>query len=54
MWAAYYQADGEMRHTIAVCKIKHTAEYEAELFIGRMTHPEVGTWWVYVEEVDEL
>ena len=49
MWSAYFQADGEHRYTIAVCRFKHTAEFEAEKFTARMTNPEVGVWWVWVE-----
>ena len=49
MWTAYYQADGEHRHTIAVRRLKHTAVFEAEKFIARMTNPDVGVWWVWLE-----
>jgi hypothetical protein len=51
MWTAYFQADGEHRHTIATCRFKHTADYEAEKFKQRMTNP-VGVWWVWVEEAN--
>lgn len=51
MWAAFFQADGEHRHTITTCRYQHTAEYEAEKFISRMTNP-VGVWWVWVEETN--
>lgn len=50
--AAYFQADGEMRYTIAVTKFRHTAEFERDEFIKRMTHPEVGVWWTWIEETD--
>jgi hypothetical protein len=50
MWTAYFQADGEMRWTIASCRFKHKAEYERDKFIERMTNPEVGTWFTWVEE----
>jgi len=49
MWVAYFQADGEHRYTIAECRLKHTAVFEAEKFVARMTNPEVGVWWVWVE-----
>jgi hypothetical protein len=52
-WTAFFQADGEHRYTIAVRRLKHTAEFEAEKFKDRMTNPEVGVWWVWVEETDE-
>ena len=48
-WTAYFQADGEHRHTIAVRRFKHTAVFEAEKFIQRMTNPKSGLWWVWVE-----
>lgn len=53
MFAAFFQADGEMRHTIAVTKFRHTAEFEMEMFVARMTHPEVGVWFVWIDEVTE-
>ena len=53
MWAAYFQADGEMRHTICVTRFVWTAEHEKIQFIERMTNPEVGRWWAWVEEIDE-
>lgn len=52
-WTAYFQANGEHRHTIAVRRFKHTAEFNAEEFVARMTNPEVGLWWVWVEETEE-
>lgn len=52
MWAAYFQADGEMRHTIAVNKFKGAVEQAIENFVTRMTNPEVGTWFAWVEECD--
>lgn len=52
-WTAYYQADGEMRHTIAVCKLKHQAELEQENFVARIPHPEVQIFWTWVEETNE-
>lgn len=51
-WAAYFQADGEHRHTITVRRFKHSAEFEVEQFVKRMTNPEVGLWWVWVEETN--
>jgi hypothetical protein len=53
MWTAYFQADGELRHTIAVAKFSWTAEQKAKEFQDRMTHPEVGLWWIWVEGDDE-
>lgn len=50
-WAAYYQANGEMRYEIAVAKYEHTAQFEADEFVKRMSNPEVGLWWVWIEEV---
>lgn len=50
-WAAYFQADGDHRHTITVCRFEHTATHLAAEFIKRMTNPEVGLWWVWVEEI---
>lgn len=52
MWAAYYQEDGALRHTIAVKKLCHQAEWAANEFIDRMTYPGVGLWWVWVEATD--
>jgi len=53
MWAAYFQEVEGQRWTIAIKKLRHQAEYECEKFVARMTHPEVGIWWVYVEEVTD-
>lgn len=55
MWAAYYQCDGEMRYTIAVCKLEHRAAFEADKFVNRLrSHGEpVEVCWVWVEETDE-
>jgi hypothetical protein len=53
MFAAYFLADGDARHTISVRRFQHTAEYDIDQFVKRMTHPEVGVWWVWVEEVEE-
>lgn len=50
-WAAYFQADGDMRHTIAVKRFEHTAAFERDEFVKRMTHPEVGVWFTWLEEV---
>lgn len=52
MWAAYFQEVEGHRWTIAVKKLRHQAEYEIEKFVARMTHPEVGIWWTWVEETD--
>jgi hypothetical protein len=49
-WAAYFQEDGAMRHTIAVAKYEHTAQFEADEFVKRISHPEIGLWWVWLEE----
>lgn len=53
MWAAYFQADDEHRHTIAVRKYRHTAEFDCQEFVDRMSNPEAGVWFVWVEETDE-
>lgn len=53
MWAAYFQADNEHRHTISVVKTKHRAEFDVDNFVARMTNPEVGVWFVWVEEVTD-
>jgi hypothetical protein len=52
-WTAYYQADGEMRHTITTTKFKWTAEHEAEEFRKRMTNPDAQLHWIWVEGDDE-
>jgi hypothetical protein len=52
MWAAYFQADDEIRFTIATKRHRHTAEFEMEKFIQRMTNPEVGVWFCWVEETE--
>lgn len=52
MWAAYFQADGEIRHTIAVKKFRGAAEQAAADFVARMSNPEVGVWFTWVEETD--
>ncbi len=52
-FTAYFQADGEYRYTIATAKMKHTAEFAAENFIRRMSHPSVGIWWVWVDETED-
>ena len=49
MWACYFQADGEMRHLIAVRRFIWSAEHERLKFIERMTHPEIGLWWTWTE-----
>ena len=53
MWAAYFQEDDSLRYTIATTTFKHTAEFERDEFVKRMTDPEVGIWWAWVESVDE-
>lgn len=52
-WTAWYQADGELRHTITVTKFKWTAEHELEEFLKRMTNPEAQVFWTGVEGSDE-
>ncbi len=54
MFTAYFQADEEHRFTIATCRMKHTAEFEIEKFIARMSNPEVGLWWCWVEPTEEI
>ena len=49
MWAAYFQENGAMRHTIAVAKFEHTVQYKLDEFVKRMSHPSVGIWWVWIE-----
>lgn len=52
MWTAYFQPNGEHRWVIATCRFKHTAEFEAEKFIKRMSNPVALLYWVWVEETD--
>jgi len=52
MWVAFFQFDGDMRYTIAVTKFQHTAEFERDEFVKRMTHPEIGIWFTWVEETN--
>lgn len=53
-WNAYFQCDGELRHTIASCRFEHTAEFEKDEFVKRMTNPEVGTWFTWlIEETND-
>lgn len=52
-FTAYFQANEELRYTIGTAKMRHTAEFACENLIKRMTHPEVGIWWVWVEETDD-
>jgi len=49
MWTVYFQEDDSLRYEIAVTKFKHTAVFERDEFIKRMTHPAIGTWWCWVE-----
>lgn len=51
MWAAYYQFDGDIRFTVATKKFRGAVEQILVDFVARMTHPEVGLWWVWIEEV---
>ena len=53
MWTAFFQADGDMRYEIATANRLHTAEFERDEFVKRMTDPEVGIWWAWVESVEE-
>lgn len=52
-WAAYFQIDGEFRHTIGIFRLQHRAELEIERFIARITHPRVGVWFTWSEETNE-
>lgn len=52
-WTAFFQADGELRHTIAVAKFEHTVQHKLDEFVNRMSHPEVGLWWVWTEETGD-
>lgn len=49
MWTAYWQTDGDMRYEIASCNRIHTAVFERDEFIKRMTHPERGVWFTWLE-----
>jgi len=51
MWVAYFQADEEMPYVVAINKFKGAAEAALERFIARMSHPEVGVWWAWVEPI---
>lgn len=51
-WTAYFQSDGDLRYEIAVTKFRHTAEFERDEFVKRMSHPEAGVWFTWVEETD--
>ena len=53
MWVAYFQADGEQRYTIETSKFKGAVEQAEKDFVARMSHPEVGKWWTWVEETLE-
>lgn len=57
MWTstAYYQCDGEMRHTIATRKLRHQADFEMEKFEARMlAHGQpVEIYWLWVETTEE-
>jgi hypothetical protein len=49
MWIAYWQCDGDLQYEIATANRKHTAEFERDEFVKRMTHPEVGVWFTWLE-----
>lgn len=53
MWAAYFQVDGDQRHTIAVSKYRGVVDQAIEDFKTRMSHPEVGVWFTWVEETND-
>ena len=53
-FTAYFQADDELRHTIATCHFEHTAEFERDEFIKRMTHPHIGIWFTWIERRDDV
>jgi hypothetical protein len=51
MWVAYFQANEEARHQIAPPRrFRHTAEYDVSQFVAKMSNPEVGIWWTWIEE----
>jgi hypothetical protein len=50
MWTATFWVDGEMPHIIGERKLRHQAEFIAEQFVSRMTHPEIGVWWIEITE----
>lgn len=52
-WTAFYQADGEMRHEIAVCKARYRAEFERDKFVGRINETKPQIFWVWIEETEE-
>jgi hypothetical protein len=49
-WRATFWVDGEMPYIIGTRKLKPQAELIAEKFVERMTHPEVGVWWIEITE----
>jgi hypothetical protein len=53
MWTAYYQCDGEIRHTIATTKFMYTADHALDKFVARIPRPFVQLWWGWVEETAE-
>ncbi len=53
MWAAFFQADGEMRYLISTREYRHRAEYDIEEFKARMSHPEIGVWFCWCEEMEK-
>ena len=55
MFMAYFQEDGALRYSITPqpVKTRERADFEIERFVARMSHPKVGKWWCYVEQVRE-
>jgi hypothetical protein len=53
MIVATFWVDGEMPFIIGKRKLRHQAEFIAEQFVSRMTHPEVGIWWIEYSEGDD-
>ena len=51
MFMAYFQEDEALRYSITPRPVlEHRARFECEKFLARMTNPEVGMWWIYLEE----
>jgi hypothetical protein len=50
MYRATFWVDGEMPFVIGTRKLRHQAEFIADIFVSRMTNPEVGVWWIEITE----
>ena len=49
-WSAHFYVDGETPFEICSGVHRERAEFEADKFVARMTHPEVGVWWIEITE----